>query len=208
MCLAISLDFCPPPARQRDLFPLPFFGDFLDSPGTGFSSSAKRRSLQRDHIGKWREEIGGVLNEMCGGHHTMHAGRASLSQTLVMGHVSESVRSLGSPPSDADGRRVTGRAALHELLAKQGYGGGATVDLDINLLSLPSVDYVPVALPTLMGPGGNSFIRSLSAQRSSQRWLLGRRLRTVVSRLLTWIRPCAVTRSGMADFWSGCGLRA
>ena len=100
-----------------------------------------------------------MLNEMCGGHHTMHAGRASLSQTLVMGHVSESVRSLGSPPSDADGRRVTGRAALHELLAKQGYGGGATVDLDINLLSLPSVDYVPVALPTLMGPGGNSFVQ-------------------------------------------------
>ena len=152
MCLAIDSSLCP---RQRDLFPLPAFSDFLDSQGSGQSECAKRRALKRDHVGTWCEEIGQTLNEMCGAHHpSMHAGRPTMSQRLAMGHICHSVRGVGQPPEGQ-----TGRAALRELLAKQGYGGGATVELDMNLLSLPSTSLTPVALDVLMGDGGHHFVQ-------------------------------------------------
>ena len=80
-----------------------------------------------------------MLNEMCGSRRTMHEGGVTTSQCCVLHHVHDCVRAMGPPPVDGDGVRVPGRAALRELLAKQGYGGGASVPLDINLLSLPSL---------------------------------------------------------------------
>ena len=196
----------PSATRQRDIYPLPSFESVLPPRGDGVSSSAHRKSLQRDHIGKWCEEIGGVLNEMSGSRRSMHEGNVTTSQKCVLKHVLGCVDALGPPPVDDDGVRVPGRVALQELLAKQGYGGGATVSLDINLLSLPSLEGSPVALDELLGPGGNHFVsRSSSIRRCSQRMLHEAKLRLAVSGVLTWTRPFVRILPGMGGYWSGCG---
>ena len=151
-CVSFATDSM---SRQRDVFPLPPFADFLDSEGSGESSCAKRRALKRCHVGRWCEELSGTLNEMCGIDRTMHAGqRSTLSQRLVMRHIRDSVAACGEPP-----RGLTGREALHALLAKQGYSGGTTAQLDIDLLSLPSGQLEPVPLATLMGPEGQEAVQ-------------------------------------------------
>ena len=96
---------------------------------------------------------------MSGSRRSMHEGNVTTSQKCVLKHVLGCVDALGPPPVDDDGVRVPGRVALQELLAKQGYGGGATVSLDINLLSLPSLEGSPVPLEELLGPGGHQFVQ-------------------------------------------------
>ena len=96
-----------------------------------------------------------MLNEMCGISHAMHvAHRPTLSQRLVMDNIREAVAGCGPPPAG-----LSGREALSALLAKQGYSGGTTAQLDIDLLSLPSGTAVPVPLSTLLGPEGHETVQ-------------------------------------------------
>ena len=135
-------------SRQRDVFPLPPFADFLDCEGGGGSDCAKRRASKRCHVGRWCEELSATLNEMCGISHAMHANqKATLSQRLVMRHLRDAVAACGEPPSG-----LTGREALRALLAKQGYSGGTTAELPSGLLE-------PVPLATLMGAEGQTAVQ-------------------------------------------------
>ena len=96
-----------------------------------------------------------MLNEMCGISHAMHAAqRPTLSQRLVMDNIREAVAGCGPPPAG-----LCGREALSALLAKQGYSGGTTARLDIDLLSLPSGTAVPVPLSILLGPEGHETVQ-------------------------------------------------
>ena len=166
-------------ARQRDLFPLPAFGDTLKSSGSRLCRRSQQRLHRRLHWEAWADRGIDTLNGLYG-RGQQSQSPPSAAQRLCVDNLRNAYRQVGDPPA-----HFCRKEALSELLANTSVyadSNANVVPYSKELVSWPSVNQSHVMLRDCLG-------------RADQEWF--REWRTHM------LRPVAEARALRTD----CGLR-
>ena len=167
-----------PPARQRDLFPLPVCGSssFL-SALPAVSRKVQRRVQRRCHVDRGVDEAAQALNFLTNSDSVAPASSLpTAAHAAVRRELTSAVRRLGAPPEGLDPA-----GAFAELRGASAYHEPDThvVPYDHSLLSLPAEGRCPVSLQALLGREGpptvDGFVNSCMLPSN----LVGDRLRSL-----------------------------
>ena len=107
------------PARQRDIFPLPFLKEDGSVRSVGLSRSVRRRILRKNHWVSWANDGVLALNQLSGVGARPAAGVAhSEGSKLCLSRIAEAYAGIGTKPDD-----LTSEGALRALLGCSGSYG-------------------------------------------------------------------------------------